>query len=136
MTAKEYLQPYRSINMKINAKLEEISRLRSIAEKATARISGDRVMTSASEGMAKTVERMVDLENEVDDMVDSLSAIEDILACVDDDKLQVLLRYRYKCGLTWQEVADRMGYKDVRPIYRWHNEALKKVETVIESHVT
>ncbi len=135
MTTKEYLEQYRKLNSLINAKIREISRLRDIAECVTPRVGGSKVMTAAGEGMAKTVEKRVDLEREVDKMVDDVYSIEETVRCVDDDALQTLLRYRYFLGEPWAVVAINMECTE-RHVYRLHDKALKKVEDVIECQYT
>ena len=42
---------------------------------------------------------------------------------VEDPTRRLLLEYRYIHGLTWEQVAERMGY-DLRWVHRLHGKAL------------
>lgn len=68
MTAKEFLQQYLHAEHAINAKLEEISRLRALAMRTTQMPKKDKVFVQSSAGdrMATLVEKIVDMEREVD----------------------------------------------------------------------
>src|SRR3712207_7857958 len=73
MTAKEYLAQAYRIDQRINSKLEQIVSLRALATKATSTLSdtppsGTRNMHS----MEYTIAKMVDLENEINEDIDTL----------------------------------------------------------------
>jgi CHASE3 domain sensor protein len=70
MTAKEYLQQYHNADREINAKLDQIRRLRELATKTTSMLNPDKVQTSSVNKTEIIVARIVDLENEVDKLID------------------------------------------------------------------
>jgi len=70
MTAKEYLQQYRNADREINAKLDQIHRLRELATKTTTVLTPDKVQTSQENKTEIIVAKIVDLENEVDKLID------------------------------------------------------------------
>ena len=46
--------------------------------------------------------------------------IEKRLLDIRDAKIRLLLRCRYVCRMTWQQVADVMHIKDVHTVIRYH----------------
>ena len=140
MTAKEFLQQYLQAERGINAKLEEISRLRSLAMRTTQVLEKDKVFVQSSAGdrMAAIVDKIVDLEREVDQEIDKLQDIKrevlSVINAVRDSKLRAVLQYRYICGNTFEEIASAMRYS-WRHIIRLHGQALKKIKDGIECHI-
>lgn len=69
---KAFLNKVRKIDMLINNKLDEIQQLRSLAESTSISL-GERVQSSGSQHkMADRVDRIVDMEREVDAEIDRL----------------------------------------------------------------
>lgn len=72
MKPKEYLQQVQKLDVMINQKIAEKSELRKFDGVSGIDYSGDKVQSS-SKGDApftKTVEQIIDLEKEIDDMID------------------------------------------------------------------
>lgn len=70
--AKVYLLQLRKLNLIIENKLAERQQLRDMALSITARSDGDRVQSSGShQKMASAVDKLVDLEREIDTAVDA-----------------------------------------------------------------
>ncbi|NLZ46487.1 MAG: DUF1492 domain-containing protein [Clostridiales bacterium] len=135
MTQKEYLNQYRAIDKEIDALLDEQKRLRSIAEKSGASSIIDGTAKSPKNDNSAPFERIVDkiieIENEINQKIDlKLNLQKEINASierVDDDTLRTLLRYRYLCGMTFEQVAVRMNYSYMHTC-RLHGRALAKIE--------
>ena len=136
MTAKEYLRQYRDADDAINAKLDQIHRLRELATKTTHTLAKDRVRASGEQDkVAKIVTKIVDMEREVDECIDGLRSIkrevEDAIAQVPDGSQRKVLILRYINGLRWEEIAVRLNYH-----YRWvlelHGRGLQTVEKNME----
>ena len=132
MTAKEYLRQYRDADDAINAKLDQIHRLRELATKTTTAMSPARVQSSGEpDKLAGIIARIVDMEREVDECIDGLRSIkrevEDAIAQVPDGSQRKVLTLRYINGLRWEEIAVRLNYH-----YRWvlelHGRGLQAVE--------
>ena len=72
MTAKEYLNQIRLLDLKIRQKIEERDHLKAMAAgNSSPVLSKDKVQTSGSgDKMSRTVDSYVDLEKEIDDLVD------------------------------------------------------------------
>ena len=133
MTAKEYLRQYRDADDAINAKLDQIHRLRELATKTTTAMSPARVKSSGEpDKLAGIIARIVDMEREVDDSIDRLQdtkrQVEDAIAGVRDPRERKVLTLRYINGLRWEEIAVRLNY-DYRWVLRLHGKALEKLNT-------
>ena len=129
---KAYLKQYRSLDVDISQKLDEIERLKSLVGKITTTIS-DMPRGSSSiykAGDAAIVDKIVDLEAEINrDMKGLIKLREQIMTAimaVDDANLRQLLIYRYVEGRTFEDIACTMQYS-----WRWvcalHGQALEKV---------
>ena len=131
MKTKEYLEQAYHLDQRINAKLEQISSLNDLARKATANITGMPHSPSPSTSpMADAVEKIIDLEHEInhdiDRLVDLKREMVKVIKAVDNTEYQTLLELRYLCFKTWEQIAIMMGYSE-RSIYNLHEAALKNI---------
>ena len=129
MTPKEFLSRYRWLNEKINSKLEQAQRIRELASAVSSSCGGGSGGTSDKVGNA--VAKLVDLENDINGDIDKLVVIrheiESAISCVEDEKLQTLLRLRYISCLTWEQIAVKMSYS-YKQVCRLHGKALSRVK--------
>ena len=132
MTAREYLSQAYYLDQRINSKIEQVESLNDLARKAGCAISGmprnpDRAVSS----MANAVERIVDLQAEInadiDRMVGLKTEIMKVIRQMDDPEFQTLLEKRYLNFHTWGQIAVDMGY-NVRHLYRIHDRALLEIK--------
>lgn len=139
MTSKEYLQQAYQIHRSIQARKQQIVRLREIAESATsianaARVSG----TAARSKVESTVCRIADLQAMIQrDLCRLTEKYEEIWRTIDkveDNTCRTLLSLRYLGFLTWEEIAEKMDYNE-RHVRRLHGIALQKVKDVLECPV-
>jgi DNA-directed RNA polymerase specialized sigma24 family protein len=134
MTAKEYLQQYRDADRMINAKLDQIRRLRELATKTTQTLTADRVQTSAENKVAHICATIADLDVEVNVDVDRLAAlkrqIEQTIQQVPNSSQRVVLERRYINGQRWEEIAVVLGYT-YRNVCYIHGRALHVVSEKI-----
>ena len=91
-----------------------------------------KVQTSKSyDTMGDTVASICDREKELkakmDDYVKIERKVSEKIDEVKEQKYRDLLRYRYILGLTFDQIADRMGYS-VRHITRIHEKAVEAFE--------
>ena len=132
MTAKEYLSQYRWLNAKIDSEIEQARRMRELASSVSSSCGGGSGGTSDKVGNA--VAKLVDLENRINADIDKLVAIkheiEDVISCVEDERLQTLLRLRYINGKTWEQIAVSMSYSYMH-ICRIHGIALAAVSKMM-----
>lgn len=135
MTNKEYLQQYITAEKRICAKLAEIDRIRSLTEKVTQTLGGERVQTSVSNNQENALVLLADMETEVKEDIKALHGIKRVvqnaIEKVEDDKLRNLLHYRYICGMTFEQIAVNMD-KSWRWTVSLHGRALGRIEKNIK----
>ena len=135
MTAKEYLgQAYR-IDQRINSKLEQVASLRSLATKATSTLSDTPQSGSRNvQAMEATIVKIVDLENEINEDIDTLvdlkREIVGVIKCIQNPEYQTLLELRYLCFYSWEKTAVEMEY-DLRYMHKLHRKALEQCSAFI-----
>ena len=101
MTAKEYLSQIRLLNLKIDQKMEEKADLMSRAMgNHSPVLSKDKVQSSISgDKMSNTINRYVDLEKEIDDLIDRYVDKRDMIINqihqLDDPRYVELLQLKY-----------------------------------------
>ena len=133
MTAKEYLSRVRGLDAEIKQLLrirqrawEQVTRTTSQLSKAPAH-GGDRQdpLTSYvhySELLEARTAELLEVQRE------TLCTIEQ----VQDSRYRRLLRARYLEGMTWEQIAVRMGYS-WRQVVRMHGDALNEVDGIMLS---
>lgn len=130
MTTKEYLNQARMLDKRIDSKLEQVERLRALAERTTTVLSSQPKGTSGTNRTEYCVLKIWELEREVNEDIDRLidlkREIQDAIGLLTDDKYKLLLEYRYLCGNTWEQIAEKMRI-DLRWVYRMHGRALQEI---------
>ena len=131
MTAKEYLEQARTLDMEINSKLEMVSSLRAMAERTTSALSRAVVSRSRDDHqMEETIAKIVDLEREVNEDIDRLVELKrEIMGGIkklDDPVDRYLLSMRYICGKDWGEIAEVMCCT-VSCLYKRHTKVMNKL---------
>jgi hypothetical protein len=131
MNAKEYLSQAYRIDQRINSKLEQVMSLRDLLGKANVTLTGmPKTPTPNPHSMEDIIVKMVDLESEINDDIDTLVDLKaEIMRCikrVDNTEYQTLLELRYLCFKHWEEVAVEMGYS-LRRLYELHDLALSEI---------
>lgn len=138
MTAKEYLQQYLDADREINAKLEEISRLRAMATATTQTLSADRVQSSPENKIERICTKIADMEAEVDTEIDRLikirKRVKTAIRSVPDASQRAVLERRYILGKRWEEIAVDLSYT-YRNVCYIHGRALHAVEDFIVFHI-
>ncbi len=135
VTAKEYLSQAYRIDQRINAKLEQVERLRALTRKATVSYGGETVshtrnVTALEDSIIRLMEAENELNGEIDRLVDLKRTIYQLLQRVREPELQLLLELRYLCFKSWSEIAVTMEYDD-RYVYKVHGRALREVEKIL-----
>lgn len=134
--AQNYLKQVEKLDARIRNKLIEQRQWRDIALGITANMEGERVQSSgAKDKMAAAVDRCVDMEAEIDNLVDIIiekkkevvQTIEQLSSVTEYN----VLHMRYIQFKTLQEIADHYGYE-----YGWatttHGRALKNVQSILD----
>ena len=135
MTVQEYFNQAYRLDQRINSKIEQVSALNDLAHKATATYTGmPHGPNKGSQTMANTIDRIIDLEDEInhdiDMLVDLKRDIVKVIKSVDSNEYQVLLELRYLCFKTWEQIAVEMGYS-IRQVYRLRDSAYKEISKKI-----
>lgn len=135
MNVKQYLRQIWRLDNIINAKLDQVTELRSLAEKITSQPRHDATqVVGGSDRISDIVSKIVDLETEINKSIDELIDLkQEIMALIDsmpNDDYKLLLTLRYLNYKTWEEIAVEMNYT-----YRWihvlHGRALAEFEKIL-----
>jgi DNA-directed RNA polymerase specialized sigma subunit len=132
MTTKQYLTQISVYDKRINTKLSEIFKLRTLLQSITVCSKEDVVQTSGSKDkLGDSIAKIVDLENEINDLVDEMVVtrkfiIEQIENMENYNENNVLY-LKYVLGMSFEEVAENMNYS-VRQVIRIHGYALSNFE--------
>lgn len=139
MRAKEYLQSIRSLDAKINNKINQLDEVRSKLTSVSSTSTGDeRVQTSISLG-SKTESLIIKLEvlseeinGDIDRYVGEKNKAINLVNCLENKTYIEILSFRYFEGRTWEEIAVKMGY-GYRHTLRIHGQALVEFQKVLDT---
>lgn len=128
---KEILLKYRSTVREIEWLEREIHKWRSHAERMTASYhaapasggSNRRSIEEAVEQIDKLIRRFMDYQS---DLIRTRGMIENAIESLRDPVLQEVLQMRYLDGLSFHQIAGKLGYSD-RHLVRLHRAALEKM---------
>ena len=128
---KQYLLQYRNNESEISRTIEELTRWESRARRVTSGWS-DLSSGTSNQGdrIQMCVEKFIEMQNKLAEQIDRGVAlredIEKAIGAVADDRLRLLLRYRYIDGYTWERIAVEMHYS-WRQVVRMHGKALEEM---------
>ncbi len=109
MTVKEYLKSYQNLNQSINQKLDELSRLRALAEKSTSVLSGmPKGLNDREEIYAKMIDLSEEINQDIDKYIDKRQEVDAVIEQAKDIRARTILRHRYINGLTIEQTAEKM----------------------------
>lgn len=136
MDAKEYLNQVKKLDLQIKNKLIEKQQWKDIALGITANMDGERVQaTGAKDKMASAVEKCVDMEAEIDNLVDRLidtkKEVIQTIEQLDSPMSYDLLHKKYIQFMTFEQIAEYYG-RDYTTITTAHGRALKNVQVLLE----
>lgn len=131
MTAKQYLQQIKKINVVINCKQKELDSLNDLTQSITNSYKFDSVQSSGDKDkIGNAVAKMIDLQRsineDIDRLVDLKREIMNKIETLDGTYLDLLYK-RYFEFKTWETIAVEIGYT-----YQWvcelHGKALQKLQ--------
>ena len=138
MTAKEYLEQAYRLEQQIDSKLEQVEMLRYLTTKTTAIIKGDSGSGGGENFIEDAIIQIVDLERDVAAEISRLTKLKreiaEIIGRVEDPEEKIVLEMRYLGNKKWPEIGRAMNCSGTT-VYRWHQNALKKVEEFLKSVV-
>lgn len=135
MRAKEYLQQIEKLDALIKNKLIEKQQWMDVAFGITPQMRSDRVQSTGNQQkMASAIEKMVDIERELDECVDRLidtrNEVLTVLEQLDKEEYD-FLHLVYVQHYKLKDVANRKNYS-----YSWattfHGNALKSVQKILD----
>lgn len=128
MTAKEYLNQTKSLDMLINAKQDELFALRIASTSVSSPVLGDKVKSGSTNSAMRIVDKIIALQEtineEIDRLVDLKAEMREKISRVAVPVYVTLLTEKYINGLTFAQIAERLDVDD-RTVYRWHGTALQ-----------
>lgn len=127
---KAYLGRYRDNEREIRRTEEEILRWESLSRKTTTTMGAAGGGSNGEDKLQAAVEKIVRWQNrltlQLAERVRLREEIESAIGTVEDERLRLLLRYRYIDGWRLEKIAVEMDY-DYRWIRRLHGKALDKL---------
>src|SRR5690606_7789663 len=116
----------------INAKLEQIEKLRAMSINISRVMSTDNIRSQENRSrIEKILVKIIDLErevtNDIDRLVDLKREIMQKIDAMEDANYKVLLTLRYLNFKTWEEIAVEMGYT-FQWVHQLHKRALIEFE--------
>lgn len=132
MTTKQYLGQIERLNRMIENKVIEVGQIRSMACNISAPIDKELVQSSSSyDKIGEKVARLVDLENETDELIKSFvekrKHIISQIDSIDRKEYYLVLTYRYVQFMDFKEIFLKMGISE-RNMYYYYGQALKEFE--------
>ena len=128
LNAKEYLNRVRFADRLINVKDKELHRLRLSITQMSPQTNGDRVKSSNTTDFTQTVDKIVDLQNEINSEIDDLICMKnDVRSKINglDDAIYILVLTEYYLNCeTFEKTAETIGCSD-RWIRALHGKALQ-----------
>lgn len=131
LEVKEYLREVRSQYRYAQVLCERAQRYRDMAMRATGRVDAVRLSgTPRRSKVEDNVLAMVDVHRELKERVNELMQetrrAEKLICTLSDERYHAVLQLRYLCGLSWEEVAQRLNFS-VRWVHKLHGEGLKQL---------
>lgn len=136
MNAEQWLFQVRKLDELINAKLAERTRLKAIATDISAKpIDGMPFSNTGtvSQRMPNAVIKLIELEHEIDKLIDKyIDEKQEVLRILEQlpEKEYGVLHRHYIQYMTWEQVADDMGYSTMH-IFRFRKKALKNLQMLL-----
>ena len=128
VTAKEYLNQARVLDMLINAKQSELYSLKLMATSISSPAIAEKVQSGGENNTMRIIDKIVDLQNEInleiDKLVDLKSRIRNEIKQINNPIERILLTERYINNKSWLEIAKVMHYTE-RQVHNIHGKSLK-----------
>ncbi len=128
---KDYLMRYQNCERAIARVEDELERWRSRAEWATTSYQLAPAHTSGEDRMQSAICQIAELRGELFDRLTDAAAvrreIQQAIGSVEDEKLRLLLEYRYVDAMTFDQIAREMSYS-WRQITNLHNKAIEEIK--------
>lgn len=127
MDKKRYLKKGYKIRLEIDSKKAVLDDMRATLDGLKAIRISEKVQGGplpSDENMVNRINKVIEEEKKLENLYDFMSDLSKEIDKIEDVVERALLRYRYFLGLTWEEIADKMGYS-LRQVHRIHKSALE-----------
>ena len=127
MTAKEYMEQARYLDMQINSKIEQVRSLNELATRVTTVYSDmPHSPNRNTSRMEETIAKIIDLESEIDRDIDALvdlkREIMRVVNSIESAEYRTILEMRYLQFKKWEQIALQMS-TDLRWVSRMPSSA-------------
>lgn len=134
-TAKAYLNQVYRLEQRINSKLEQVMRLRSMSTRITVSYGSEPVSRTRNvSSMEETVLKIIMVEREIDRTIDAMLAqrkeIEQTIQLITDPDSRTLLELRYLAFKDWDAIAVNFRCSNSY-VHRMHRRALMLIDAVL-----
>lgn len=125
------------IESRVEAKMDELARVRSISTHITANYSltgggGGSVSSKIEVGMEQLDRVEERIRKELDKISRDLITAKKIIDELDDDRYRDILTWRYLNAWNWSKISEKMAY-DRTNVWRLHGRALVKAQEVYKN---
>ena len=132
----EILKQLLNLRNEINVKSEILARLREMSQTISvmsfSHAPNNNKHNSRRSKVEETAVKILSVEevfqNDIKELSELTEKFSKVLEKIDDVRCRELLTYRYLCGNTWEQVAEKMDYSFVHVINRLHPKAVRLLE--------
>ena len=135
MDKKRYLRRGYRINLEIESKKEVLDELKANLDGIKAIQLSEKVQGGdipSDNAMFNRINKVIEEEKKLENLYDFMSDLSKEIDKIEDVVERALLRYRYFLGLTWEEIAEKLGYS-IAQVYRLHIKACKNFNKINDS---
>lgn len=135
MTAVKFLEQIERADALIDSKLSELYRLRCLATSVTVPTDREAVQTSGvSDKVGSIVAKIIDLENEIDDMIDQYIDTRNkcigVIEMLTNPLQYKIIHMHYVQYKTYAEIEEELNYSHTW-VMEVRRDALKNIEAII-----
>ena len=132
MTAKDFLSQAFIAHQEIEARLEEIARLQSVATRTTSTLKATPSGTNAAaqskieKAIVEMQEKENRLANEIAELMKITDKVSEAVSKIKNPVEKRILKYRYVCFFSWKQISLLMKMSNSH-LFRLHADALKNI---------
>ena len=135
MTAKEYLNQLPNMQLRINSLKKSIQLCQECATKTGTQFSDLPMVQGNGNKIADNIEKKLDFEDELLQLVNEFEKFRFCVICqinrIPDNRYVSLLINRYVNNMSWEEIAEIIGYNDIKYVRKiLHGRALAEFEKI------
>lgn len=135
MDKKRYLKKGYKIRLEIDSKKAVLDDMRATLDGLKAIRISEKVQGGplpSDENMVNRITKVIEEEKKLENLYDFMSDLSKEIDKIEDVVERALLRYRYFLGLTWEEIAEKLGYS-IAQVYRLHIKTCKNFNKINDS---